>query len=314
MTEKKKGWIVLPCFNEASTLNSVLDQIVDALPLEVFDFTLCVVDDGSDDGTFEVVQRRGGGSTSVTVCAIKLMRNFGKEAAIEAGLSACPSDHAFAIVMDADLQHPPVLIASMIERWEQGFPLVHVVKKHRGHESLIYKVFATAFYKLFDQLSDLNIRNHTDFKLMDRLVAEQYCALPERSKFFRGLSVWTGVKSDAIEFDVGQAIEGHRPSWSALGLISYSLASIVAFSSKPLRLFAVVGLGVFLMGLVMALVSVVQKLSGIAVDGFTTVIVLLVLLSGTTIFGVGMLGLYLSEIYDELKGRPRYVIQKKTRF
>ena len=310
MTKRSKGWIIIPCFNESGTLKQALDRIVAALPFTSSDFTLCVVDDGSSDQTFEVARELATEYPSVAIKIIKLSRNFGKEAAIEAGLEACSSDYSFVIVLDADLEHPPELIPEMIRNWKLGYLSVHAIKKKRQTESLFYKLLALLFYNLFNKMSGLDIRNHTDFKLLDYSAVQRYIELPEKKKFFRGLTVWTGGSNCTIEFNVGDAVAGHTSSWKLLDLLAYAISSVISFSSKPLQIFASFGLMVFFVGFVLAIVSIGQKFAGVAVDGFTTVIVLLVLLSGTIIFGVGLLGLYLSIIFEEIKQRPSHIVEE----
>ena len=310
MIKKPKGWLVLPCFNEARTIASVLESIISVLPTDTADFALCIVDDGSADDTFNEAVKCACKFENVSVQVIRFTRNFGKEAAIEAGLFACPADYSFAVVMDADLQHPPKLIGHMIEKWKAGFLIVHAVKSNRGRESTGYKTFANGFYSLFHLLSEIDIKNHTDFKLLDKTVVEKYIALPERKKFFRGLSVWSGVPTFALDCQIEEAVDGHESGWSTSGLVKYSISSILSFSSKPLRLFAGLGFTVLMIGMFLAAVSITQKVLGQSVDGFTTVIALLVLLNGAVIFGVGLLGLYLGEVFDELKSRPTYIIEK----
>jgi len=294
--------IVLPLYNEALSIvdnSAVLLRCVDGLD---YDVELVLVDDGSSDNTFELVTRLAALDDRIKVVAFT--RNFGKEAAIHAGLKACSG--AAAVVMDADLQHPPSLVPVMIAHWEAGAKLVEAVKSSRNDASLSDAVFAKIFYAFYRQLSGFDISGHCDFKLLDRRLVDLYLSLPERYRFFRGLVNWTGVEGVKVGFDV--AARSHGASrWNKLGLIRYALHNITSFSSSPLNFITFLGAGVVFMGVVLGVIALVQKVSGQAVDGFTTINLLVITIGGSIMVSLGIIGHYLGRIYDEIKRRPSYI-------
>jgi dolichol-phosphate mannosyltransferase len=237
---------------------------------------------------------------------IAFTRNFGKEAAIHAGLEQARGD--VAIVLDSDLQHPPSLIPQMLDMWRGGAFVVEAVKSHRGVESLSGKLFAKTFYFLFRHLAGLDLAGHSDFKLLDRKVIDTYLAFPERHRFFRGLIEWAKFPSAQIPFSVPERAGG-TSQWNKLKLIRYAVNNLTHFSSLPLRLVTYIGLSTLCIGTLVGIVSLVQKFRGAAVDGFTTVNLLVVLMGGAILLGLGIVGHYLALIYDEIKGRPSYLVK-----
>jgi dolichol-phosphate mannosyltransferase len=267
-----------------------------------------LVDDGSEDGTFEAIRRVI--ARDARVAALRLTRNFGKEAAIEAGLAYSSGDAV--IVMDSDLQHPPELLARFVEEWRRGALVVEGVKRARGEESWASRTYARLFYGLFGAFSRLRIENHTDFKLLDRSIVDLYLRLPERRKFFRGLVPWMGHAAVRVPFDVPRRGAG-TSRWPRWRLLHYAWDNICSFSGVPLRVIGVLGTFAIAMALLMLAISIVQYLRGTAATGFTTVIFLIVFLSGIQLIAVGVLGSFVGRIYDELKQRPAFVVAETAR-
>ncbi len=265
-----------------------------------------MVDDGSRDATVERVLKLSKQHAELGLLCLR--RNFGKEAAILAGLSHTDADAA--IVMDSDLQHPPSLIPQMINLWLAGAALVEACRLSRGPESLSGRAGARLFHRLFAHLSGLDISDQTDYKLLDRIVINTYLALPERTRFFRGLLAWMHFPSAKLYFQTPVRGAG-RTSWGRLGLLRYSLDSLTAFTSLPLHSIWLIGLGTFCISLVASGIAIYQKLCGMAVDGFTTVIILVMLTTGGILFSIGLLGIYIGRIFEELKGRPAYLIDAR---
>ena len=212
-----------------------------------------------------------------------------------------------AVVMDSDLQHPPELLFPMYEAWKNGALLVEAQKKERGNESAFYRAGARLFYALFNTLSGSNnFQNQTDFKCLDRRVVQTYLEFPEQRKFFRGIIQWLGVPSVGIAFEVPER-KDEKSRWNLQALIRYALVNLQSFSSAPLQLVSACGVFAFLVSFFFAGFALWQKINGIAVEGFTTVIVLLSFFSSIIMLALGVIGFYLSAIYDELKKRPHYI-------
>ena len=297
--------LLIPVCNEASVIETHLQRILDlAKDIEPrHRLTLLVIDDGSRDGTAQALERFCA-KTPQARC-LTFTRNFGKEAALQAGLEHTRADAV--IVLDSDLQHPPELIPRMVELWGRGIKVVEAHKTLRGNESLASRLLARAFYRLFHALSGFDLRNQSDFKLLDRCVVNQYRQLSERSRFFRGLIQWMNYPTARLPFTVPER-SGGCSSWSRIKLFRYALHNITSFSALPLQLASWCGLLCLIVGVAFASVSLVQKWQGNALDGFTTVILLQIFFSGALMLSLGIIGHYLARIYDEIKHRPAYLL------
>lgn len=296
--------IVVPVFNEGMEAGNNLRQILVAATMAGYETELVVVDDGSVDGTDATVRQLV--AEDARVRPLFFTRNFGKEAAIHAGLSAARGDAV--VVIDADLQHPPQLIPRMIQLWSQGIPIVSAVKSRRGRESAFSRLRAAAFYRLFKVFAGLDIAGQCDFKLLDRLVVDALLAFPEKQKFFRGLVDWSGYESAQIPFEVGER-EGGSSRWSFVRLLRYAVNNITSFSSAPLKIVTLLGLVTLVIGVMFGAISLLQKFNGVALDGFTTVNLLVIFSSGSIMMSLGIIGHYLSRIHDEIKRRPAYLLK-----
>jgi len=300
--------IVIPVFNEADALARNLEQIlagighIDDLRLRVL-----LVNDGSDDDTVAVAQALCERYPQLSL--LSLNRHFGKEAAIVAGLSHVTDDAA--VVMDSDLQHPPQLVARMVALWRGGVQVVEARKLSRPSQSMAYRLMARIFYSAFDTLTGMDLRNHSDFKLLDRSVIDAYLALPERNRFFRGLIQWMHFSSAIVPFDEPQRERG-RSKWGLVRLLNLSWQSVSSFTSLPLHLVTLMGFFTFIVSLVLGGKALYDKMSGQALDGFTTVILLLLIIGSVLMFSLGLVGSYLARIYDEIKARPVYLVDEKN--
>jgi glycosyltransferase involved in cell wall biosynthesis len=304
--------IVVPVFNEQSIIIQSVETIIEELKLiDALDsFELIVIDDGSQDATWEILTEQLC-PAHPQIRAIQLSRNFGKEAALCAGLQA--ADAQAVVVMDADLQHPPALINEMYHIWRsESFDIVEAVKCSRGNESNFSRMTANAFYAVFSRLSGVDLKNASDFKLLDKRVVAAWKTLPERNVFFRGMSAWMGFSRKQIEFSVAER-SGSTSKWNTYSLAKLALTSIAAFSSAPLHLVTIAGALFILFSILLGMVAIVQYCTGIAVSGFATVILLLLIIGGSIMISLGIIGEYLARIYDEVKLRPRYVVSDDTR-
>ena len=297
--------VVLPSYNEEEMLPKAASVLGELLGNSGIPYELVFVDDGSKDRTWEMIKQAA--KSDPNVHGVHFSRNFGKEAAIFAGLSAASGD--CAVVMDCDLQHPPQTVVEMYELWQAGYEVIEGVKRSRGKESPMHAMAAGTFYKLMSKSAGFDMSRASDFKLMDRRAVDTLLAIPERNAFFRALSSWIGFKTTTVEFDV-QEREAGQSKWSTASLIKYAITNIVGYSSLPMQFVTAAGIMVFIFAIVMGIETLVRFFTGRAVEGFTTVIMLLLLLGSIIMISLGIIGIYISRIYEEVKGRPRYIVSK----
>lgn len=299
--------IIIPVYNEADVIAESIKTINNCLEVNSIKHEFILVDDGSSDNTWDIIKSLSEEIPGIR--AIRLSRNFGKEAALCAGLEQVYSDAC--IVMDGDLQHPPEIIPQMIRLWrEEGFDIVEGVKVSRGKESLMYKLCSFLFYHAMEKVSGLNLKDASDFKLLDARVVSAWRLMKERNTFFRGMSAWTGFNRTSIPFAVAERKNGNS-RWSAAKLFKLAINAVTSFSSIPLQLVTLMGI-VFLIGsLVLGIHTLYMKFAGIAFSGFTTVILLLLIIGSTLMISLGIIGSYIARIFDEVKARPRYIIAEK---
>jgi dolichol-phosphate mannosyltransferase len=302
MDERPTLSIVLPVFNEAEILRECLREVAQELEKTKLSFEIVCVNDGSSDATAEILEQAT--RDDPRVVAVHFSRNFGKEAALSAGLEqACGRA---VLLMDSDLQHPPSLIPELIARWREGFDVVEAVKDDRGEESWLYNAATRVFYLLMGRAVGMNLRDSSDFKLLDRQVVDALLEFPERRRFFRGLVAWVGFRVARVPFQV-QERRGGRTKWSGRALVGYSIRNLVAFSSAPLRVAAYAGFVTVAAAGLLALETLYYWFSGRAVSGFTTVILVMLILCGLILVSLGVISIYVASIYDEQKGRPLFV-------
>ena len=298
--------IVVPAYQEGAALAQALHGIAEAARETELPFELIVVDDGSNDTTWDAIVTAG--SRVVEVIGVRLSRNFGKEGAIAAGLDLVRGDAC--IVMDADLQHPPSLVPELVRRWRDGkWDVVEAVKTSRGRESFIHRVTARAFYRAAAWLTGYDLQDASDFKLIDRRVMNEWRRLGERATFFRGLVAWMGFSRTQVPFEVPPRHSG-TSRWSFTALGGLAVHAITSFSALPLQLVTVFGLLMLLVALVIGAQAVRLWWEGLALPGFTTVILLQLIIGGFLMVSLGIIGTYIARIYEEVKGRPRYVVRE----
>ncbi len=297
--------VVLPVYDEEEGIGLTLSAVRAQLQLTGATFEIVTVDDGSRDATHQRLEQAAQGDSGVRV--VRLSRNFGKESALAAGLDAARG--RAVIVMDADLQHPPEVIPRMIALWREGHDVVSAVKESRSGESLTYRALAALFNALMGGAAGESFRGASDFKLLDRQVIDALSQCSERSRFFRGLVTWVGFRTAEVPFSVQPRAAG-RTKWSTWGLVRYSIRNLVAFSALPLKLVAGSGFVTLVFAAALAVQTLWRYLSGRAVSGFTTVILLQLILGGLLLTSVGIIAVYVAEIYDEVKRRPVFVVRK----
>lgn len=299
--------IVIPAYNEEKLVMKTAITISQLLHKEHIPFEIVFVNDGSTDHTWQQIQKVSNELDCVK--GICLSRNFGKEAAILAGLEYASGD--CCVVMDCDLQHPPKTVIQMYQLWLQGYDIVEGVKAHRGDEGKVYRFFTRAFYNLINRATGFDMERSSDFKLLDKKVVEAYAKLPERKLFFRALSFWLGFNSTSIEFNV-QERETGTTKWSNLSLIKYAISNITSFSSAPMQVVTLIGLLFFVFALVLGMQSLINFINGNSLEGFTTLILLMLGIGSIIMMSLGIIGYYISKIYEEVKRRPRYIVSQKV--
>ena len=298
--------VVIPLYNEASHLRDLLSDLKAALQAVGCPFEVVLVDDGSSDNTWTKIEDEA--RTWPNLCAIRLSRNFGKELALCAGLERARGNAV--IVMDGDGQHPPSLLPLLIEKWRaSGVDIVEAVKLKRGHESLASRFGALTFYVILNKLSGFELKGASDFKLIDRRVRDTWLAMRERNVFFRGMTAWMGFRTIQIPFEVGPRRAG-KSGWSYLRRAKLALIGITTFSSFPLRLVTFAGMIFFLFAVGLGIQTLYLKLAGRAFTGFATVILLELIIGSLLMISLGIIGEYLARIYEEVKGRPRYIVSE----
>ena len=298
--------VVLPAYNEEEMLTKSADTIGKILTSAGISYELVYVDDGSKDDTWKKIEEAAG--KDLCVHGVHFSRNFGKEAAIFAGLANASGD--CIAVMDCDLQHPPQTLVEMYRLWEEGYEVVEGVKSSRGKENILHTASAGMFYKLMTRATRIDMSRASDFKLLDQKAVQSLLAMPERNAFFRAMSSWIGFRSTTVDFEV-QEREAGESKWSVMSLVKYAITNIVGYSSAPMQLVTGAGIVVFVFGAILAIQTLIHYFSGQAVEGFTTVILLILILGSIIMMSIGIIGYYISRIYEEVKGRPKYIISKK---
>lgn len=297
--------VVLPAYNEEQMLAKTCRTLKKILDLAEINYELVIVDDGSTDQTWKIIEETAEKDRNVT--GVHFSRNFGKEAAIVAGLAQA-SGNAVA-VMDCDLQHTPEVLVKMYRLWEQGYEVVEGIKKSRGTETVFHRKSAGFFYRIMSRATGFNMENASDFKLLDRKAVESVLSMPERSMFFRATSSWVGFKSTSVLFEV-QEREAGESKWSTGSLIRYAFRNIVAFTTLPLQFVTIGAGGCFICSLLLLIYSLVRYFTGHAVEGYTTLLIVMLFIGSAVMMSLGIIGYYIARIYEEVKRRPRYIVSR----
>ena len=298
--------VIVPAFDEADGIATFLDRLFDVLQACCPEHEVWVIDDGSRDDTWTRLREECNGHPRLE--GVRFTRNFGKEAAILAGLR-----HArgrAVVVMDADGQHPPALLPRLLEPWRAGRArIVAGYKVARTGDGWAARLNAFLFNRLMLMLTGLDLSASSDFRLLDREAVDALLAFPERVRFFRGMTVWTGFSTVQVGFDVAPRIAGER-RWQTGQLMRLAITAITAYSAKPLAL--IFRLGVF--GMVAALLLLIQALyswvTGVAVSGWTSLTVVVLFFGSANLLGIGVLGAYLAQLFEEIKARPPFLIRE----
>lgn len=309
MQNSKLLSIILPSFNEQDNIPHTFEVIDNILTSASIPYEMIFVDDGSHDLTYQRIYEIS--TRHPQVKGICFSRNFGKEAAIFAGLEAAAGE--CCLIMDCDLQHPAELIPEMYRLWLEGNEIIEGVKSSRGKENPIHTLCARSFYSIISRATGIDMSKASDFKLLDRKAVNALLSMPERAPFFRALSSWIGFQTMSLPFDVKEREIGSS-KWSPWKLIKYAIHNITSFSGAPLQFVTLLGWLMFLCSVGLGIHSLYRYFTGTALEGFTTVILLQLIIGSILMISLGIIGHYISRIYDEIKARPRYLVTKKCGF
>lgn len=298
--------IIIPSYNEAQMIPKTARVIHEIMSENQIDYELIFVDDGSKDGSWEIINACAKENTKIK--GLLFSRNFGKEAAILAGFANAEGD--CAVVIDCDLQQPPEAMVEMYRLWEQGYEVIEGIKAARQKESIGHKMAAGMFYKLISKATRFDMENTSDYKLLDRKAVNAILSLPEKNTFFRALSSWVGFRTTQVTFEV-QEREVGETKWSTKSLFKYAFHNIVSFSSLPMQLVTFSGVLTLLIGIILGVQSLYKFITHQALEGFTTVILLILIIGSIIMISLGIIGFYIAQIYEEVKKRPQYIISKK---
>lgn len=298
--------VIIPAYNEMFLIQKTAATIDKLLECSRILHEIIFVNDGSKDKTWEEISKACESNSNIR--GISFSRNFGKESAMFAGLAEAKGD--CVVVIDCDLQHPPEKIVEMYRLWEQGYEVVEGVKASRGKESGLHAFAAKCFYSIISSATKIDMSRASDFKLLDRKAVNVLLNMHEKNAFFRALSSWVGFKSIQIEYDVREREIGES-KWSTKSLIKYALTSITSFTTLPMQIVTFLGGIMLVVTAIIAIVALVQKIRGLALSGFTTVIILQCFTGSVVMLSLGIIGFYISKIYEEVQGRPKYIISER---
>ncbi|MGK5678750.1 glycosyltransferase family 2 protein [Actinoplanes sp. URMC 104] len=299
--------MVAPIFNESAGVDRFVDRLTEVLTGAGLDHELVLVDDGSTDDSWDRVAARA--LLDDRVRGLRLSRNFGKESAVLAGLEHAAGDAV--VVIDSDLQHPPGAIPEMVRRWREGAHVVEAVKRNRTGQGVVGRLGGRLFNRAFTGLTQVDLVNATDFRLLGRPALEALLRLPEHSSFFRGTSSWIGFERSTIEVDIEHRGDG-RSRWTFRSLFRLAVNGLTSFTSAPLHLVTMVGLAFAAFAVLLGAQTLIRWIGGDSVAGFPTVILLLLVMGTFLLLGLGVIGEYLARIHEEVRGRPRYLVQDRA--
>ena len=295
--------IIVPAYNEQCLIHTTTTVLCSLMNSNYIPFEILYIDDGSTDQTWAEINQEI--NSNEFVSGIRFSRNFGKDAALFAGLKKAKG--ACCVTIDCDLQHPPEKIVEMYNLWKSGYDIVEGVKVDRGKESIAHRFAAKLFYRLISAATNMDLHQASDFKLLDRRVVNVLINMPEHDAFFRALTSWVGFNSCKLEYEVKKRTIGYT-KWSIFSLFKYAINNLTAFTSIPMHIVTIMGAITLFISFVLGIQTLYHKITGMALEGFSTVILVQLYSSSVVMISIGLLGIYISKIYNEVKNRPRYVI------
>jgi glycosyltransferase involved in cell wall biosynthesis len=300
--------IVVPIFNESLNLDGFFARLLPVLEGLGEPFEVVCIDDGSKDDSVARLTARSAADPRIKLLVFS--RNFGKEAALSAGLAHAMGDAVIPI--DADLQHPPELIPEMVAKWREGYDVVYAVRRARTGQGLLSRLQAKAFYWLFEKLSEVPLPPEVgDFRLLDRKVVDAINAMPERTRFMKGIFAWVGFRQTGLPYTQEERQFGET-SFNLMRLLRFAFDGLIAFSDMPLRMWTVIGSVVSGFAFFYIVVRLIRTLLyGIDVPGYESIIVTILFLGGVQLITLGIIGHYLGRVFNEVKGRPLYIVRER---
>jgi len=301
--------IVIPAFNEEENLPKVHELLLKLQP-EDCEFHFIFVNDGSTDSTQDVIEEMMLDHKNISF--LEFSRNFGHQAALSAGIKSSEGDAT--ITMDADLQHPPKLVLEMIDNWKNGFEIVYTLRKYHQESTLLKRVTSTVYYQIINKLSHIHIpQGAADFRLWDKKVVNEFKRINEKGIFLRGLSSWMGFKQVAIEYTSHERFKGES-KYNIRKMLLLALDGVTSFSSFPLYISSLVGFVILFIGMLWAShVFYIKYFTQESTPGWASIMILIILIGGIQIILLGIMGIYLAKIHEQIKDRPDYIIKNKRK-
>jgi glycosyltransferase involved in cell wall biosynthesis len=300
--------IVIPLLNEDGNIMILYDALLPVVEKISLDYEIIFVDDGSKDDSFEIINQLN--KKNNRVLGISLSRNFGHQIALTAGMEH--SSGEVVITMDADMQHPPEIIAELYKKYNEGYDIVNTIRTETADSGVFKKATSHFFYKLINNLSDIHIEPAAaDFRLMNRKTVNAFLQLKEKDRFTRGIISWLGFKQGMVEYTAPARFSG-KSKYSVLKMFRFAADGITSFSAKPLRISFFSGLIVSLIGLLYAIYAVIEYFGGKTIPGWTSILVSVLIIGGVQLISIGIIGEYLARVFNEAKNRPMYLVKQYT--
>jgi dolichol-phosphate mannosyltransferase len=306
MNNRKKISFIVPVFNEQENIPALVQELTTIALTRPYDFELIFVDDGSTDGSLQVIKDLA--QVYPYIFYIELSRNFGHQYALKAGLDL--SDGDCVISLDCDLQHPPNVVSTMIEKWEQGYDIVYTRRMDDKKLPWWKRKTSSMFYRLLNTISDLQLEKGTaDFRLMNRRAVDAFSTLNESELFIRGLVKWAGFKQTAVDYRPRERYAG-KSKYNFKKMISFGVRGITSFSVRPLKLIAYLGLTLFLISMILVPYALISYFIGHVVSGWTSLMITVIFFGSLQLLMMGIIGLYISKLVIQSKNRPLYLIRE----
>ena len=303
--------VIVPLYNEQECAQTCYERVTGVLSsVEDIDFEIIFVNDGSSDNTLPIIHSIAQNDKRLKV--INLSRNFGQQAAFSAGMQYARGDAM--VFIDADLQDPPEVIAEFVEKWREGYKIVYGKRKKRAGESGFKLLSAKLYYKLLNALTDAKIPKDTgDFRLIDRCVADMVLKMPEHNRFLRGMTCWTGFKQTSVEYHRDKRFSGET-KYGFVKMLRLAMDGIFSFSAKPLKIVSLMGFMSLIASFLLLIYVLVSLFTGNTAAGWSSIICVVAFFGGIQLLSLGIVGEYIARIFDEVKGRPNYIVDYTVNF